>query len=244
MTELLKNKTALVTGVTSGIGLATARALIHHGAHLLGLGRDERKLTEVGNQLGSEFVPVLADLASADDRARVGTLLAARGDGLDILINNAAECVYKTPLELESAHLARLFEVNVVAAIELARIAVRHMVEGAHIVQLSSVTARHVPNAKFAPYAATKNAVEQLTQALRWELHPRGIAVTSIFPGLVETPIYDKVTGFEATHAKLKGQLPEWLSPEDVADAILWTLTRPLHVAVSEVALMPRRQPR
>jgi NADP-dependent 3-hydroxy acid dehydrogenase YdfG len=152
--------------------------------------------------------------------------------------------VYESPLELPSERLERLFRTNVTAAMALVQAVVPRMEPGGHIVQISSITARHVPSARFAPYAASKLAVEELTNALRWELHPRGIHVSLIAPGLVDTPIYDKVPGFSKTRDKIRAQVPHWLAPADVADAIIWVLTRPSNVVVSELAIMPSQQTR
>ena len=90
----------------------------------------------------------------------------------------------------------------------------------------------------------SKALVERFIEAVRLELHPRGIKVSLIAPGLVDTPIYDKVDGFESTRAKLHEHVKKWLDAEDVADAILWMVTRPEHVAVSEMVIMPREQAR
>ena len=107
-----------------------------------------------------------------------------------------------------------------------------------------SVTARFLPGPKFAPYAASKAAVEHFTHALRLELAPRGIRVSLIVPGLVDTPIYDGLPDFARTRQKLVEQVPTWLRPDDVADAILWVVSRPTRVAVSELTLLPIQQTR
>lgn len=244
MTGTLKQRTAIVTGVTSGIGLATARTLHRLGAHVIGVGRNAERLDGVRVELSERFEGVCAQLDDHAERARVTARIATLTPGPHVLINNAAECVYDSPLEVEQATLNRLFEVNVLAATELARAAAAVMTEGGHIVQLSSVTAHHVANAKFATYAATKSCVEQLTAALRWELHPRGISVTTLSPGLVDTPIYDKVEGFGDALAKLKRSVPRWLSADDVAETIAWVLTQPPHLVVSELVLLPKGQSR
>ena len=109
---------------------------------------------------------------------------------------------------------------------------------------VSSVVARHLPSAKFAPYAASKAALDCLSEALRLELHPRGIHVSRIAPGLVDTPIYDKVDGFERAREKIREQVPTWLSAADVAEAIVWMASRPAHLVVSELSLLPSAQAR
>jgi len=234
----------VLTGATSGIGLATARRLIAAGATVLGVGRSAPKLAEVERELGSQFLPELADLSDVASRAQLCERLRQRGRAVDVFLSNAAECVYESPLRLESAEIERLFQINVFAAMDLSQAVVPLMKSGARLVQVSSVAARHLPNAKFAPYAATKIALEQFTEGLRLELHPRGIHVSLIVPGLVDTAIYDQVPNFEPTRQKIIEQVPIWLSAEDVADAIVWVLSRPAHVVVTELVVMPDRQTR
>jgi serine 3-dehydrogenase len=243
MRARLQGQLALVTGVTSGIGAATVRALLAQEVAVLGVGRDAARLEQVTRELGSGFRPLLCDLASPESRAR---LLVELGQGRspDILINNAAECWYESPLSVPTVRLARLFEVNVTAALELVQAVAVTMKPGAQIVQLSSVVARHLPAAKFAPYAATKAALDCFSEALRLELHPRGIRVSSLAPGLVDTPIYDKVEGFERAKEKIREQVPTWLSAEDVADTLIWMLSRPPHLVAAEVSLLPSAQAR
>lgn len=237
-------RTAIITGATSGIGLATARTLSRNGLRILGVGRDERRVKEVAQELGPGFRALTCDLSVPEQRSALARQLAELPEGPHVLINNAAECVFESPLELDPLRLLELFQVNVIACVELSRAAASRMSAGGHVVQLSSVTARFVASAKFASYAATKHAVDQLTQALRWELHPRGVSVTTIFPGLVDTPIYDKVDGFEQVGSKLRKALPRWLDAQDVAETIEWVITRPPHLVVSELTVLPRGQAR
>jgi len=238
----LRGKWALVTGVTSGIGAATVRALLGREMRVIGIARDSERLGRAARDFGAEFRPIVADLADSHARRRALSVLPE--EPLHLLVNNAAECVYESPQKLPAERLSRLFEINVTAALELAAGVAQKMQRGARIVNLTSVVARHLPAAKFAPYAATKAALDCLSEALRLELHPRGVLVSSIAPGLVDTPIYDKVDGFDRTKQKLREQVPTWLSAEDVADAILWMVTRPPHLVVSELALLPSAQAR
>jgi NADP-dependent 3-hydroxy acid dehydrogenase YdfG len=237
-------KLGVVTGVTSGIGLATTKRLIASGVAVIGLGRNEDRLRRLTDELGPAFSPIKCDLGSAVDRAECARALRAMGRGIDLFVSNAGECVFESPLEVEPERLRRLFDVNVCAPLELCRALSSHFVRGAHFVQISSVTARFMPSAKYGPYAASKVASERLTEALRHELQPRGVKVSLVVPGLVDTPIYEKVAGFEETRAKLEKHVSPWLSAEDVADTILWMTTRPAHVVVSELVLFPNQQTR
>ena len=239
----LQGKLALVTGVTSGIGAATVKALLANEAQVVGVGRDQARLERAASEFGPGFRPILADLASPESRRRlIADLQGSRPP--ELFISNAAECWYESPLSVPAATLSRLFEINVTAAIELSQAVAAMMKPGGHIVQLSSVVARHLPGPKFAPYAASKAALDQLTEALRLELHPRGVHVSTLAPGLVDTPIYDKVDGFERAREKIREQVPQWLGAEDVAETVIWMLTRPEHVVVSDLSLLPSTQAR
>jgi len=244
-TPRLQGKLALVTGVTSGIGAATVRALLGEGMRVVGIGRDAARLDAAARGFGGAFRPLLADLASSEARWRaLNELQAFAEEPVSLLVNNAAECVYESPLEVPAERMARLFEINVTAALDLIQGVARRMQAGSQIINLSSVVARHLPAAKFAPYAASKAALDCLSEGLRLELHPRGIRVSSVSPGLVDTPIYDKVQGFERARQKIREQVPTWLTPEDVASAIVWVASRPAHLVVSELSLLPSAQAR
>ena len=244
MNTTLEAKIAVVTGVTSGIGEAVAARLLRAGARVIGVARSAPKLDALKKTWGNGFEPRLVDLADVESRARAIEDLAKDHPRVDIVVSNAAECLYDAPLDTPIGTYRRLLEVNVLAGIELVQNLVPRMPAGGHVVQLSSVTARHLPAAKFAPYAMSKALAERFVEALRLELHPRQIKVSLVVPGLVATPIYDKVEGFEKTRAKLSEHVKKWLDADDVAEAVLWMLTRPEHVAVSEVVIMPREQSR
>jgi NADP-dependent 3-hydroxy acid dehydrogenase YdfG len=240
--ERLRDKRALVTGVTSGIGAAVARALVGQGARVVGVGRDADRLGAVARELGPVFQPLRADLA--DPAARREALAQLDQEPFELLVNNAAECVFESLAELPAARLSRLFEINVSAVLEFVQAVAPRMPRGARIVNVSSVVAQHLPSAKFAAYASTKVALDCLSEAMRLELLPRGVQVSTVRPGLVDTPIYDKVQGFERARQKLHEQVPTWLTPEDVADAILWVAGRPTHSVVAELTILPSAQAR
>jgi NADP-dependent 3-hydroxy acid dehydrogenase YdfG len=237
-------RTAVVTGVTSGIGEAVTAQLLRAGTEVIGFGRDGEGLARAAARFGDGFHPILADLARPADRERAVEALRALDRPVDVYVSNAAECLYQSPLEVSPEALARLFEVNVIAAVQLTQALVPLMRRGGQVVQISSVTARHLPGPRFAPYAATKAAGELLAEALRLELQARGIRVAVVSPGLVDTPLYQKVPGFEGAKAKITQALPvtSWLRPDDVAAAVLWVIDRPPHVVVSELVIMPTGQ--
>lgn len=236
-------KTAVVTGVTSGIGAALVTRLIQDGMRVVGIARDEQRLRRVAEAHGDAFRGLRAELACPEARDAAFAEVAAL-PRVDVVVHNAAECLYEAPLALEPSRARRLFEVNVLAGLELVRAGARAMHEGGHVILVSSVTTRFVANERFVPYAATKSALETFGEGLRLELVPRGIVVSVVVPGLVDTPIYDKFEGFARAKEKVRAQVPEWLEPGDVADAIAWIVSRPARVAIPELVITPRRQAR
>lgn len=240
---LLEGKLAVVTGATSGIGEAVARRLCSEGATVIGVGRRRDALAAETARGEGRFVPVCADLAVAEGRRHALAEIQARAPRVDLLINNAGATTYAAPLELGAEAWHALFEINVHAAVELA-LGLAARLGGGHLINVSSVTARFAPNARFAAYAATKAALDRATEALRLELDPLGVHVTALAPGLVDTPIYDKVAGFAGARDKIARNVPRWLSPVDIADAIVWVATRPAHIVISELAILPSGQGR
>jgi len=240
----LAGRLAVVTGATSGIGAAVARRLCAEGATVVGLGRRSDALTAETVRAEGRFIPICADLADPRARGLAIAEIKERAPRIDLLINNAGEAAYASPLELGAAGWHALFELNLHAAIELAVELAPRIARGGHLINLSSITARFAPNARFAAYAATKAALDRATEALRLELDPLGVHVTSLAPGLVDTPLYDKVAGFAATRDKIAKQVPHWLTPSDLADAILWIATRPPHIVIAELVVMPIGQGR
>jgi NADP-dependent 3-hydroxy acid dehydrogenase YdfG len=244
MSGALEGKLAVVTGATSGIGAALARRLYAEGATVIGVGRRRDVLAAEAIHAEGRFIAVCADLADPPARTAAIAELAERAPRIDVLINNAGEAAYASPLELGAAGWRALFEINLHAAVEVAVQLAPRIAPGGHLVNVSSVTARFAPNMRFAAYAATKGALDCATEALRLELDPLGIHVTTIAPGLVDTPLYDKVPGFTTARDKIARQVPSWLTAADIADAILWVITRPAHVVISELVVMPSGQGR
>lgn len=240
----LREKNIVVTGVTSGIGAALVTRLLAEGARVAGFARDAEKLEKSATEWGDRFTPIVCDLGISEDRAQACDTVVRAFDRVDVLVNNAAEVVYEPPTSLDMHRWHSLFEVNLFAVLELVKALVPRMRPGAQVVNTSSAISRFLANDRFAPYSVTKAALDQLHAGLRLELEPRGIKTTLIVPGLVDTPIYDKLSGFEKTRAKIREAIPTWLSSDDVAEAIVWALSRPAHVVVGELVLFPQGQAR
>ena len=243
MSGVLQGTTAVVTGVTSGIGEALAARLVEEGADVVGVGRGEQRMQAAASEAG--FTPVVVDLADRQAVQRVADELAERLERVDLVVHNAAQCVYATPLGHDAAAWAELMQVNLLSVIALTEALAPRLPDGTgQLVAVSSVTARHLPNTRFAPYGVSKTSLDAYVDAVRMELASRAVRVTLLRLGLVDTPIYDKVDGFERTLARIRESPAEWLSPEEVVDALIWAVSQPPRVSVAELTLLPRGQQR
>ena len=223
----LDGTTAIVTGASSGIGAATARALAGEGAKVVGGARRvERLETDVAFEL---------DVTDPESCAR---FVDAAGPA-DMLVNAAGLGLGREPFtESTEEDERRVFETNVNGLVRMTRLVLqRSLREPGHIVNLGSIAGRWAyPNG--ATYVTSKFAVRGFTRALREDLLGRDIRVTTVDSGLVETEF--SVVRFrgdvDKARAVYEGTRP--LSAEDVADAILYAVTRPTHVVVDEMVLM------
>jgi NADP-dependent 3-hydroxy acid dehydrogenase YdfG len=227
--ERLDGKVALVTGASRGIGAAVARALADNGVHL-GLA------SRSGDDLGmTDVVARPADVREPDAMAAIAAATAERFGGIDILVVNAGVGAYGPFLELPVEHLEEMIDVNVKGAIYSIRAALPHLLRSAaaDIVTIASEAGRRgLPYE--AVYCSSKFAQVGLTAALDHELREDGVRCTSICPGGVATDF-----------AMGRGRTPEMpeltgmMRPEDVAEAVIFALTRPRTHRILEVAFRP-----
>ena len=236
----------MVTGASSGIGAATARALAHAGAAVTIGARRADRLEALAVEIraaGGRVVVRPTDMRREDDvLALIATARESFG-GVDVLVNNAG-LGRAAPLSSGATEVWReMLEVNVLGLAIATREAVRDMerrgVEG-HVVHVSSMAGHRVPGPDSGMYAATKFAVRALTEALRQELRTRksAIRVSAISPGHVFTEFADVFSGRPGAQAEIDRR-SKILEPCDVAEAVLWAVTRPARVDVSEIRLFP-----
>ncbi len=182
------NQWALVTGAGTGIGRAIAEQLLERGIHIIAVGRREEPLHILATKYPKQVKVVPADLTAVDGREKVMSVVADV-DQLNYLVHNAAT-VEPTGdlLDADPEHFSRMMTLNVEAPLFLTQDCVKHMGVGARILHISSGAA-HYNAAGIRAYSVSKAAFYNMFLGLREELHPRGIGVLSIRPGVVDTPM-------------------------------------------------------
>jgi NADP-dependent 3-hydroxy acid dehydrogenase YdfG len=247
--DSLAGRSAVVTGASSGIGSATARALAAAGAAVtLGARRAERLDALAGEirAAGGAVAVQATDMRREDDVRRLLALARERFGGVDVLVNNAG-LGRAAPLSSAPTELWReMLEVNVLGLAIATREAIQDMERrgvAGHVVHVSSMAGHRIPGPDSGMYAATKFAVRALTEALRQELRARKspIRVTAVSPGHVFTEFADVFSGRPGAQAEIEQRF-KILEPGDVADAIVWVVTRPPHMEVHDLLVRPTAQ--
>lgn len=229
---------AVVTGASSGIGEATARALAGAGFEVMVGARRVERLESLAAEIGGQAMRL--DVA---DAASVEAFAAAVPAELAVLVNNAGGALGLDPIaSARDEDWVAMFESNVLGLMRVTRVLLPRLVAGAgHIVNVTSIAGREVyPNG--GGYTAVKHAARAVTQTLRMELCGTPVRVTDIAPGLVETE-FSRVRFFGNTERAKKTY--EGLTPlraEDIADCIVWAVTRPGHVNIDELVVKPVAQ--
>lgn len=239
-------RVALITGASSGIGRATARALHGLGMRVAVTGRRQERLEALKAELGAELLPLPCDLRELRSIEDVFAQTLAAWGGVDVLVNNAG-IGHETPLIGGNPEYWReMLEVNVLALCACTSRAVLDMqrrgVEG-HVIHISSMAAHRVPSGS-GVYSATKYAVRSLTEGLRQELRELGspVRVSSISPGYVETEFHSRYFQSEARAQEAYRRYPV-LQPEDIASSVVHALTAPPHMQIHDILVRATQQP-
>jgi NADP-dependent 3-hydroxy acid dehydrogenase YdfG len=230
----LNGKTAVVTGASSGIGKATARMLAEEGVRVAGgARRTDRLETDVRLEL---------DVRDPASCAQFVTAAVEELGGIDILFNNAGLALGRYPFdESNEEDEDAVFNTNVNGLVRMTRLCLPHLRDGGHIVNMGSVAGRQAYE-NGATYVTSKFAVRGFTYALREDLLGRPIRITTVDGGLVETEF--SVVRFKGDAEKAKAVYAgvDPLTADDIADCVMWALTRPWHVNVDEIVVKARNQ--
>jgi NADP-dependent 3-hydroxy acid dehydrogenase YdfG len=243
----LEGHVAAVTGASSGIGEATARALSAAGASVAMGARRADRLEAIAESLDGPTLVREVDVSN-EEQAR-GFVQAAHDElgGLHTLVNNAGVMLLGPVADADTEDWRRMISANLLGLLYCTHAALPLIAKGGggDIVNLSSVAGRRA-DAGAAVYNMTKFGVHAFSEALRQEALHQGIRVTTVAPGFVETELQGHNTNpmVRQAMAKSREEIGEVLHAEDIAEAILHAITRPAHVCVNEVVVRPTRQAR
>jgi NADP-dependent 3-hydroxy acid dehydrogenase YdfG len=231
------NRTALITGASSGIGKATALAFAKAGINLALVGRDQAKLTAVAQAaiaVGVTAKTYVVDLSALDLVSAKIAAIAAESPDLDILVNNAGMAYTGSIGETPLAEWQQVIDLNLTSVFQCVQGILPHMRQrkAGVIVNVSSIAGKQVfPN--WGIYSVSKFGLMALTQAIAGEERSHGIRVTAICPGSVNTPLWDTST------VQADFDRSAMLTPEMVAEGILYAVLAPAGAVVEELTIMP-----
>jgi NADP-dependent 3-hydroxy acid dehydrogenase YdfG len=222
----------LITGASTGIGAATARAAAEAGHRVVLAARSVEKLRSLADELGGEerALAVRCDVTEWEDNERLVQAALDRYGQVDVVFANAGFGAKRGWLEETPEHWRAMVLTNVLGAAYTARAAIPAL-KGSrgHLLLTSSVAGRRALAGSL--YSCTKHAVTAMAEALRQDLNDTGVRVTSIEPGMVDTPFFESKPSIEALQA------------EDIANAVMYAVSQPAHVDVNEILVRPTAQP-
>ncbi len=238
----MKNKTVLITGATSGIGMATAKLLAKNGLKTIICGRREERLIELSKEL-SKFSKIFT--LSFDVRDKEAVFAAIRSlpkefSEIDLLINNAGNAHGMDTIDQGDLNdWDAMLDINVKGLLYVTKAILPKMIsrKSGHIINIGSTAGKEV-YPKGNVYCASKHAVDALNQAMRIDLNGKGIKVGAINPGLVETEFSEVRFKGDSERAEKVYQGFTPLKPEDIADIIWFAVTRPPHVNIADLTVM------
>lgn len=234
----LKDKVVVITGASSGLGLAFSRALVAKGAHVFGLSRRREKLEALRDDLGEPFHPLPCDVTDEVQVKRTFAAVEREAGRLDVLINNAGLGKFGPVDGMPSEHWSVQMETNLNGVFRCTREAVPLMKRqnakdgfGGHIVNIASI-AGLIGNANLSAYNATKFGLRGFSEALMKEVREDGIKVTCLCPGSVDTRFADTAGSHGSANP---------MQAEDIAETVVHVLEGPDNYLISEVVMRPLR---
>ena len=238
MGQDLSGKVAAVTGAASGIGLECAKALLAAGARVVLVDRNEEGLKEICATLGANAIPLVIDLTDPKSVARMMPEILDKAGQLDIFHANAGSYVGGEVLDGDPDAWDRMLNLNINAAFRSVHAVLPHMVERktGDIILTSSV-AGMVPVVWEPIYTASKHAVQAFVHTLRRQVAKHGLRVGAIAPGPVVTALLSDWPQEKLDEALAAGGLME---PKEVAEAVLFMLTRPRNITIRDLVILPQ----
>lgn len=240
----MKNKIALITGATSGIGWATAERLAEAGVQLILCGRRTEKLEALAKAVGGNPQLLTFDVRDKEAVFQAVDSLPKAWKSIDLLVNNAGNAHGLDPVQTASLEdWEAMIDGNVKGLMYVTKAVLPHMIAAkkGQIINLGSIAGKEVyPNGSV--YCSSKAAVDFFTRGLRIDLNPLGIRVGAIHPGLVETEFSEVRFKGDQTRAKNVYEGIEALTAEEVADAIFYMAQVPEKVTIADLVILPTRQ--
>ena len=240
MPETLEGKVAIITGASSGIGRAVARALAGRGARLALAARSMGQIESLADELGSEAVSITTDVTNGDQVRSMVAKTVSRFGNVDILFANAGIYIPGEASDGDPDAWATLIDTNVNGVLRCVHAVLPHMIGQSSGDILVTTSISGYVDIEWEPvYSASKHAVVSFVHTLRRQVAKHGIRVGSIGPGMVANELW----GYrdEASIAT-KVDAHESIRSEDVADLVIMMLTRPSHVTIRDLVVLPQRQ--
>jgi NADP-dependent 3-hydroxy acid dehydrogenase YdfG len=252
MSKALEGTVALVTGASSGIGEATARALAAEGAKVAVSARRLERLERLAEEIGKDGHTALAIESDITDQEQAIAAVERTADELgrlDIVVNNAGQMLLGPIEDAPTEEWDRMIDLNLKGLINTTHAAVPHLLAAAadsgrgcaDVVNVSSVAGR-IARAGSGVYNLTKHGVGAFSESFRQEFAARRIRSTIVEPGAVDTELSDHIREGVREQVRQRFADIEMLQSEDIADAIVYAVTRPWHVSLNEILIRPTQQ--
>ncbi|WP_220185066.1 SDR family oxidoreductase [Paracoccus sp. S1E-3] len=236
----VQGKVALITGASSGIGLATAEALAREGARVALLARSVDKLQAAAERLGPDAIAVAADLTAPDAPEKVLAQVEQALGPVDILMANAGIYLAGDVASADPGAIDRVLATNVTSVFQMVRAVLPGMIaRGGGDILVTSSVAGHQAIPWEPVYSASKHAVQSFVHGLRQQVGPQNVRVLAIAPGVVLNDLWGISDPEEIDRKAAEGM---GLRSEDVAEAALFMLTRPRNVTIRDLVILPRAQ--
>lgn len=243
----MEKKIALVTGATSGIGWATAVALAQLGYQIIGTGRRQDRLLALQKEISKEavdFLPLIFDVRDKDAVSDAFDTLPENWKNIQVLVNNAGNAHGMDPIQNgDLDDWDAMMDINVKGLLYVSKKVMSLMIakKMGTIVNIGSIAGKEVyPNGNV--YCASKHAVDAITNGMRLDLNPHSIRVIGVHPGLVETEFSMVRFKGDTSRSKSVYEGYEPLKAEDIAETIAFAVSRPKHVVLADIVMLPTAQ--